>query len=100
MNIIRISAEIQKEIWEAPILNFVSVAPSWKLQSLSTNCRAALNFWKRNKKSGLSLNDICIGGSAPLDMSRTARFFKSGLWGWGVDSHFKIDQVQNCGVAK
>ena len=54
------SPEIQKEIWEAPILNFVSVAPAWKLQSLSTKCRAALNFGKRNKKSGLSLNDISI----------------------------------------
>ena len=71
------SPEIQKEIWGAPILNFVSVAPAWKLQSLSTKCRAALNFGKRSKKSGLSLNDISVGGRAPLDMSRTARFFKS-----------------------
>jgi hypothetical protein len=53
------------------------VAPAWKLNSLLTKFRAALNFEKMSKKSGLSLNDISVGGSAPLDMAKTARFLKS-----------------------
>ena len=69
--------KIQAELWAAPQKHFVSIAPAFKTDSRLTPARAAWNFSKRDKQTGLSINDLSLTGQTNLNMSSSARYFKA-----------------------
>ena len=78
---------MKEEILSAPIVNYLSVAPSYKESSLSTKARTAVNGSKKGGKYKKSLNDNQPAGNNELDMSRTFR-------------QFKVQKIAGCGDIK
>ena len=68
--------EVRESIEKEPNKHHISVAPSWKLSSLSTKIRPAINASKPSPK-GVSFNDANLTGTHyNLDLQRIFRGFR------------------------
>ena len=68
--------ELQDLVKNTENRHFLSLAPSFKVSSLSTKCRCAVNGSKLNRNQ-VSLNDLTLTGRNNLDMPRVFRKFRA-----------------------
>ena len=75
VNVKNLPADMQEELLNSPILFYISLAPSFKMESLSTKARCNLNA-SRGNALGHSLNSLLPQGMTQPNMSRSVRRFK------------------------
>ena len=75
VNVKNLPPDMQKELLNSPILFYISLAPSFKMESLSTKARCNLNASCGNAL-GHSLNSLLPQGMTQPNMSRSVRRFK------------------------
>ena len=62
--------DMQQDLLDSPVLFYISLAPSFKMESLSTKARCNLNA-SRNNKLGHSLNSLLPNGLTTPNMGRS-----------------------------
>ena len=75
VNVKNLPPDMQKELLSSPILFYISLAPSFKMESLSTKAHCNLNA-SRSNALGNSLNSLLPQGLTTPNMSGSVRRFR------------------------
>ena len=81
VNVKNLPPDMQEELLNTPILFYISLAPSFKMESLSTKARINLNA-SRSNALGHSLNSLLPQGLTTPNMSRSVRRFRLDKMGF------------------